>query len=319
MSGKSCRRIGFTLVELLVVIGIIALLIAVLLPALQRARKQAATAKCISNLSQIYKASMLFAQDHRGLMPAQGGFNHYRFNMPTNSIVRIIAASDDDPVWRESADWICWVRRFDPVSGTANSTPDLNITYSGLARYFGSRYRVTASTAANQNPSIDANDKLDAIYRCPLDNLSSRPSHADTSHGYYRYSYSMNRLYANPVTGMSGFKADARSDGTFNGKFDSIRYGTNKVLFVCQDEKTVNDGVYSASPEKWLDLTPIDMVSSRHELQNRRAVSYASPTQKNEDSRGPACFADGHVEQVGRKDAMRRKHTGSPVADPTWF
>src|SRR2546430_15693982 len=59
---------AFTLVELLVVIGIIALLISVLLPALNKARAAAQTAACLSNVRQMVIASMLQAQDHKGFI-----------------------------------------------------------------------------------------------------------------------------------------------------------------------------------------------------------------------------------------------------------
>jgi len=71
-------RPGFTLVELLVVIGIIAILIAILMPALRRAKEQANEAVCSSNQRQLMLGFLMFANEHKQRLPG----NWWDYNNP---------------------------------------------------------------------------------------------------------------------------------------------------------------------------------------------------------------------------------------------
>ncbi len=82
MTNQLSRRGGFTLVELLVVIGIIALLISILLPSLQSARQSANKVVCQSNMRQIGLFGQMYAGDNGGWAP-NTGFYGKAYNLPS--------------------------------------------------------------------------------------------------------------------------------------------------------------------------------------------------------------------------------------------
>ncbi len=93
-------RRAFTLAELLVVIGIIAVLIAILLPVLHRVREQANTVVCASNEKQIYAALLMYCQDNKGVMPVP-----VSYGLPIYPNVAIV---QDDIGWYSYTRGVLW-------------------------------------------------------------------------------------------------------------------------------------------------------------------------------------------------------------------
>lgn len=123
---------GFSLIELMVVVGILVLLAAILIPVVGRARGQAIRTVCIKQLQTLGQAIIAFEGEHNS-------------NLPTCGL--------DKPVYPSSTDWIGW--------GGMDTTKMPSVDYiseSGLAKYLG---------FGTPDSGGQANAKLRSYYRCP--------------------------------------------------------------------------------------------------------------------------------------------------------
>jgi prepilin-type N-terminal cleavage/methylation domain-containing protein/prepilin-type processing-associated H-X9-DG protein len=103
---------GFTLIELLVVIAIIAILAALLLPALSRARDKAIRTACKNNLKQMNIAFMIYAGDNKDFLPSGGVKGNWAWDLPW------------DPGYTMLSSGILWKTFYDP--GTAGRFNEMN-------------------------------------------------------------------------------------------------------------------------------------------------------------------------------------------------
>ena len=148
MSRSRSRHGGFTLLELLVVLAIIAVLVGLLLPAVQKARAAAARIQCANNVKQIGLALHLYHDAHDAFPSAQD--THLHPQLYWSWLAKILPFHEQGNVYRFAEAW----RDSGPL-GNARWTP-----------------WYTAGGKEPQNPVLALVVKT---YVCPLDDLTQKP------------------------------------------------------------------------------------------------------------------------------------------------
>ncbi len=284
---KTRSHRAFTLVELLVVIGIIALLISILLPSLNKARESARRIKCMSNIRQIASALVSYTSANKGGLPG---------------VIAGAAAS------RNQIEWVQW--EMTPYFGN----PKLS-TGGAIFKDIGI-YGI--------GPYLNLKPTNVSVMRCPSDpNFENRLKQYNAA-GDFSFSYEMNYLFsadgykyvANSSTAYLSWP------NIYARKITEIRDSSQKILLFEEDERTVDDGYGRLFDPP---LTPgSGYIASNYSNLNRLALRHdsvvshkpdpASSTElPNSSGKGVVGFCDGHSEFVPRRYAHSPEHTFADI------
>ena len=263
------HRRAFTLVELLVVVAIIAILLALLLPTLNRAREHSRRIACASNLRQLAHALVLYGNDNGGWFPS-------------SSVSRIQA----QPGTYAPSDWIFW-------------NPDENLDDSAIARYLGGR---PVDPDVFRCPS-------DFDWPARRKTLAAPNTGAAMQVHPYRYSYVMNRWLSCDTALSARAHPDAyRGFGDRNTieKFVRVKHPATTSMLGEVDERILMCGAWEPSGGTQSGLIWFQLLSIRHDSPRPPEVwrPYFMPAASYPDARGNVAFVDGHVDFTTRRVAM---------------
>lgn len=218
------KRNGFTLIELLVVIAIIAILAALLLPALAQAKIRAQGISCVNNMRQLQIADLLYGPDNN---------DYYAFNAAVGGNP-VIGIAPGDPNWVAGTFTA-------PLNNSFSSTPAGAETNLYLLGVLGN----LVPKIGNLTGSIGPYAKAAGVYRCPADKsvdpVSKAPRVRCCSRNNFVGTTAAQLLVPQWLGGGNYTEFKKPSDFTAMGPSDCF-------VFVDEDPASLNDGYFEVDP-----------------------------------------------------------------------
>ena len=289
------RSRGFTLLELLIVVGIIALLMAIVVTAMTKVRGSAKRVQCLSNLRTIGSAIHQYVADNNDTFP--------------------LAAPNKTP--QKPGDFLYW--QSTPMGTGSQFAIDL-VGSGGVGKYIGALDDL--SPAGLQSLRCPADDRLEIGGF-----LATSPQQTAAHMAYpagYPFSYVINAFM------VSGNYPDNGPDVSAIARtMSKVKDAADKIIVYEEDPRTINDGVCDPRPNG----STTNLLSVRHELHEPlTANSMTNPpdpeaainvtigppqpplnlptiaTMNHADLQGNCLFVDGHAEAVSRRFAHSKAH-----------
>ena len=274
-------RHAFTLVELLVVIGIIALLMSMLLPALGKARESAREVQCASNLRQFGIGFTMYVDRNKGLMPSDGPEDG---DSPAAAI-----QAPDGRGWQSEALWF-------------NAIPPL------LGGKSYSQLQEDAAAPGGERLPVEGDNN---VFVCPGTSVASGPvATAGGLNGPYFVVWG--RVGATAAVPRDTFTCYAYNSKLVSGnpgglKMSRLRPGSEVVLMI---EKRMRGGEATAADNAYYQSQggPANRITSRA-LNRIKGDWQRFAARHRKDTGGNLLFADGHVQFFTHREVLT---AGSP-------